>query len=131
MRLQLGEQFLLVHYGLFSLLIGAFDAAVHPVSVVTGGLDITVLELLLDVHPDFTVLEVGVQLNDLHVLLLIWLKFVQVESYPEECSKHACSHVVSFDKTVEKSIHIRVVLLLLCVEFGGSVQSQTQHSGSF
>jgi len=59
--------------GLFSRLL---DAGLHPVSVITSWLEIRVFELFLDVSPDFSVLQVRIELNDFYHLLLGGSQFV-------------------------------------------------------
>ena len=66
----------MVYNSLFSLLISAFNTTVHPVRIITGRFDVAVLELLLDVHPNLTVFEVRIELNNFHVLLLTWFELV-------------------------------------------------------
>ena len=61
---------MLVKDGSLGLLSCLLDAGLHPVTVVTSWLEVCVLELFLDVSPDFSVLEVRIELNDFYHLLL-------------------------------------------------------------
>jgi hypothetical protein len=55
--------------------------------------DIT--QLFLDVTPNLPVLEVGVELNDLHALLLALSKVVQVKSHSVEGSEDGESQIIA------------------------------------
>ena len=56
--------------------------------VVAGGLQIGVLELLFDITPDLTILQIWIKLNDLNHLLLRWCKLMQVEPASVKCAKY-------------------------------------------
>jgi len=71
----LGIQALIVNR-LLCLLQSLLDAGLHPVPVVLGGPHVLVLQLLLDVLPDLPILQVGIQLDDLHFLLLLRAQLV-------------------------------------------------------
>jgi hypothetical protein len=52
-------------------------------------------QLFLDVTPNLPVLEVGVELNDLHALLLALSKVVQVKSHSVEGSEDGESQIIA------------------------------------
>lgn len=87
-------EFLLIDDRLLSLLEGFLNAALHPVGIVAGGLNVLVIKLLLDVLPDLAILQEGVQLDDLHDLLLTSIKLVEVESDSVEGAKDGRPQVV-------------------------------------
>lgn len=75
----LSEKVLIVHsfLGLFGCLL---NGGLHPVSVVTSRSYVEIGKLLLNVEPNFAILEVGIELDDLHSLLLLGGEVMQVES---------------------------------------------------
>lgn len=91
----------LVDDGLLGLLGGTLNAAVHPVLVVAGWLNVHVVKLLLNVFPDLTVLEVGIQLNHLHVLLLDGVQLVEIKTNTEESCENASTDVVGLNEAFE------------------------------
>lgn len=60
LSLYLLEDLSLVDHGLLRLLAHLLNGRFHPVLVIGGRLDVQVVKLLLDVLPDFAVLQVGV-----------------------------------------------------------------------
>lgn len=79
---------LLVENGLLSLLECLLNAGVHPVGVIAGGLAVLVIQLLLDVLPDLSVLKERVKLDDLHDLLFVGIEFVEVETNAVESTEN-------------------------------------------
>lgn len=100
LSLDLSKQLSLVYDSLLSLLVCTLDSTVHPVFVITCGLQIDIFQLLSDVLPDFSVLEIGIQLDQLHVLFFTLLQFVEVKTNSEECCEHTRSYVVGFDESI-------------------------------
>ena len=67
---------------------GLFDAGLHPVGIVTGGLAVHVVEFLTNVLPDLAILEEWVQLDDFHHLLLARVQLVKVETNAVKSSEN-------------------------------------------
>jgi len=55
---------------MLSLLFSLLDAGFEPVLIISGRLDISVLELLFNVFPDLAILQERVQSDQLHLLLV-------------------------------------------------------------
>lgn len=98
--LDLSQDLRLVDDSLFGHLGSALDRAVHPVLVVAGRLYVCVVELLSDVLPDLSVLDVRVKLDHFHVLLLRRRELVEVEPNTEESSEDARTDIVSLNQLV-------------------------------
>ena len=69
-RVDLRQNLLLIGNCLFGLFVAQLDRRVHPVLVITGGLDVEIVKLLLYVFPDLSILQVWIQLHQFHVLFL-------------------------------------------------------------
>ena len=88
------EQRLVVNCFL-SLFECLFNRCLHPVSIVECGPHIRVFQLLLDVLPYLSILEVGVELHNLHSLLFVGCQIVQVEAHSVEGGENGQSQVVA------------------------------------
>lgn len=66
--------------GFLGLLKSLFDGRFHPVTIVGSGAHGDVFQLLLDILPNLPILEVGIELNHLHPLLLVGSKIMEVEA---------------------------------------------------
>ena len=55
---------------MLSLLFSLLDAGFEPVLIISGRLDISVLELLFNVFPDLAILQERIQCDQLHLLLV-------------------------------------------------------------
>ena len=49
-------------------------------TIITSRSDIKVIQLLLNVKPDLTILQIRIELYDLHSLLLFWCKIMKIKS---------------------------------------------------
>lgn len=77
-------------------LLGCFlDGGLHPVSVVASRSYVEIGKLLLNVEPNFPILEVGVELDDLHALFLLGGEIMQVESNSVEGGEDGQSVIVA------------------------------------
>lgn len=81
-------------------------------SIVRGGLNVAVFELLSDVPPDLSILQVGVQLDCLKVHLLGGSELVQVEASTEEYAEDHCSNIVLLDELIEDFVDMALVELM-------------------
>lgn len=82
---------------MLGLLVGLLDARLEPVAIVAGRLDVQVIQLLLDVLPDLTVLQEWVQLDYLHNLFLVCVQLMEVEADAVEGAKDRRPQVVVLD----------------------------------
>ena len=94
---------LIIHCILY-LLLGLLNAGIHPVRIIKSRLDGLVSEFFLDVQPDLSILEIGVELDDLHLLLFLGGQLMQVETYSVEHAEDRCSEVVVLRDFLHKSI---------------------------
>ena len=64
--------------------------------IVRSGLEVLIKEFLFDISPDLSILQVGVQLNDLDHLLFFRSQLVKVEAASVEGAEDHSSAVVGF-----------------------------------
>jgi len=103
------------------------------VLVVWSSFNVQVVELLFNVLPDFSILQVGVQLHQLHVLLFERIQLVKVEPNTEESRENASADVVRLNQVRKHSVQerLRVLALLFLVLTSSCVQSLTQDARCF
>lgn len=82
-------------------------------SIVTSRLEILIVEFLLDVPPDFTVFEIGIELDYLNHLFFGGSKFVEVESDSVEGAKDDSSDVECLGEVLHYAGQLRFLILLL------------------
>ena len=136
------EVFLLRHLTLFiqlglhyccldGLFLGLFDHSLHPMIVIRAWLTIHVFEFFLDVRPDLAVLEVRVQLDYLHVLLLFEGELMQVEPNSVETTEDYLAKVELLNALREHFCDVTFILLALFFHCVGSNHSLLQSAGHF
>jgi hypothetical protein len=93
-RAYLSSNELLVEYGSKCLFSRLFNTCFHPMSVVTCSFQICILTFFLYISPYFSVFQVGVQLYNLHCLLLWWSKIMEIKATSVKGSKYYWSYVI-------------------------------------
>lgn len=72
-------------------------------TVIASWFEICVFVLFLDVSPDFSILEVWIELNDFYHLLLLGSQFVEVEATSVESSEYDSSDVKALGKVLHNA----------------------------
>ena len=93
LRPHLAREHLLIEDGCLGLFSGFFDACLHPVLVVTGGLGVGIFEFFLDISPDFAVFEIWIELNDFNHLFFRWAELVEVKAASVESAENDSSEI--------------------------------------
>lgn len=66
------------------------------------------MQLLLNVKPDLSILEVGVELDDLHSLLFSGSEVMQIEAYTVEGAKDSQSQIEGLCYVLHQLVEIRL-----------------------
>ena len=72
-------------------------------TVIASWFEICVFVLFFDVSPDFSILEVWIELNDFYHLLLLGSQFVEVEATSVESSEYDSSDVKALGKVLHNA----------------------------
>lgn len=79
------------------LLLELFNWCLHPMSVIKCWLNILLFKLKFDLWPNFTNFEMRVHLNDFHLLLLVSVQIIFIESNSVQNAENYESNIVLLD----------------------------------
>ena len=98
-------------------------------SIITRRFNIQVVKLLLNVLPNLSILQEGIELNDLHDLFLVSIKFMQVEPNPVESAENSRAQIVVFDNLAQQIRHVRFIVFLVALShIACSLQSHAKNA---
>jgi hypothetical protein len=70
------------------LFLKLFNTSFHPMIVIRSRLDFLIFELFLDIAPYLSDPEMGVELDDLNLLLLMRLEIILIKPSPVQYTEH-------------------------------------------